>query len=593
MAAVGLAQGLALLALYEIASRGSWLSTHAPVLLALLYATIALPFAWYLTEDVVGLSPRRRRVTALVLGLVLALLGACEGWAGADAEGVARPSLPMMACLALGFVGLPLLAHAQRSNRQGVPLRWHWDYAALFQTTWRNAMMLAIAIALTLILWGVLFAGSALMSSIGVDQVLQLLLQPFFFMPVTAVAFGCAMALAVVRADTIVALRRFWLSMNQAFLPLVLLFAAMWAIALPFTGVEPLLKTRQAGFALLWFAALAVNFANAARQDGLTPAPFTLWLRRVLRIAWLSMLPVVGVAALAIWQRIAQYGWSADRVWSVFVLVMAAGYALGYSLSAWPGSQRSATPEQRAGAHRWMWSIDQTNVVMAMVLCAGLIALSSPIADARRIAVASQVERLLRGQTLIEAFDYRYLKSESGRYGRHALQALADGVPGHARAAELSLWAQAAQKNTVPTLEQSSQFNPPDENLRDKWQILPEGTPAQPGLVDALLTHLRTRGRGGEDTKCLETDTTCKLWMVDLDRDGALDLVVVAERRGARTALIYRWQPATKTITRVGTIERLSPAWIAGLLQGQAKLVPSPWPDIEAGGSRGVFVPGD
>lgn len=579
MAIIGLVQGLVLLALYESATRTAWLSTQAPLLLALLYATIALPFAWYLTEDVDGLSPRRRRMTVLVLSVGLALLGACEGWVGANAEGEARPGVTMLACLALGFVGLPLLVHAERRGRWA----WRWNYALLFQTTWRNAMMLAVAALLTNILWGVLFAGAALMSSIGIDQVLSLTLQPGFFMPVTALVFGCAMALALSRADTIVALRRFWLSMNQAFVPLVLLFAVMWTIALPFTGVEPLLKTRQAGFALLWFAALAVNFANAARQDGLSAPPFSPWLRRTLSLAWLTMLVVVGVAGMAIYQRIAQYGWSADRVWGVFVLMMAAGYALGYSLSAWTGP-----PLRPRG---WMWSIDQTNVVMALVLCAGLIALSSPFADARRIAVASQVDRLLRGDTPIEKFDFRYLKSESGLYGRNALQSLADGVPGHPQSARLATLARASMAGTLPDRNRILPPDPSDEDLRRRWQMLPEGAPAQPALVDALLAYIHALKTTSDETKCLDSDTHCSVWMADLDGDAVEEVVLVIDRGWVRSATIYRWQPTTRQLTRVGKITPITPEWIAALRQGQATLAVSRWRDIEAGGSRVRIVP--
>jgi hypothetical protein len=604
MAVIGLVQGLALWALSTLVASNLWPAGQPAALLGLIYAAVAWPFAWYLTEDIVGLSPTRRRVIVFAIGIGMAILGAFEGWVTADDGGVPRPSVSVPACLALAFVALPLLVHARRGERG----RWHWNYAALFQTAWRNVMVLAVALLLTGIFWGVLFAGAYLMSSIGLKLVLDLILRPWFLMPVTGVVAGCAIAVALARADTIAMLRRFCLSLNQAFLPLVLLFAVMWAIALPFTGVQALFETRMAGLVLLWFAALAINFANAARQDGLSPPPFTAGLRRVLSVAWLAMPVVVGVAAVAIYQRIAQYGWSAERVWSVFVLLMAAGYTLGYSLSVWPGN----TPRKSADARvadpvvdeagkpavlpvlaprGWMWSIDQTNVVMALVLCAGLIALSSPLADARRIAVDSQVGRLLNGKTSIEQFDFHYLTAKSGIYGTRALQALADGVPGHAQADVFSRTARSVQDGSYVGGGVIIPPGPSDDELRKRWRRLAgEATPSDT-LVDTLLAHLHSEAAARGEDACLDEDTECLLWMSDLDGDQKPELVMVVDQSWRRNAFVYRWQEAPAQLSLAGQLDEVSKEWITGLSLGAVQLPPSPWRDIEAAGVRMRIVP--
>jgi len=568
LALVGLVQGIVLLGLHQASQDGMWLRTQAPLLLGLLYATVALPLAWYLTEGIDGLSPRRRRVTVLLVGVVIAVLGACEGLVGADPSGEARFGMSMIAGLALGFVGIPLLVHAERGGRLG----WRWHYAALFRTAWRNAMMMIVAGILTGILWGVLIAGAGLMRSIGLDIVWDAISSSWFYLPATAAVFASATALAVVRADTLVALRRFWLSMNQAFLPLVLLFSVKWTVALPFTGLDVLFRTKMAGFALLWFAALAINFMNAAYQDGQSPPPFTHWLRRTVSLAWWTMLVVVAVVGIALFLRIGQYGWSADRVWGIFVLVMAAGYTLGYSLSG------------LLPARGWMWSVGQTNVVMALVMCAGLIALSSPIADARRIAVNSQVERLLNGKTPPEKFDLRYLDQSSGVYGRNALQVLADGKSGHPQAAQFAALVQTYRKAMAERSRPYADLS--DDTLRQQWKLEPAGTPAQPELIDALLARLRSQRPSSDETKCLESINSCFLWMGDVNGDATPELLLVVDRGWVRNVLVYRWEPAAKQLTRIGKIERVSKEWVAALRQGKAQMVPSPLRDIEAGGSR-------
>ena len=576
-ALIGLVQGGALAALQMLQARDVWPGNSAPLLLALLYALVAMPLAWYLTEGIPELGPTRRRWTVLLIGIALGLLGGYEGWAGADATGGPRVGPATFACAALGFIGIPLLAHARQT--------WRWDYATLFQTTWRNGFVLLVAGMLTGILWGVLAAGSALMRSIGIAQISVLIEQPWFALPVTGIAFGCAMAVALARMDTIVALRRFWLSMNQAFLPLVLGFAAMWAIALPFTGTDALMETRMAGLALLWFAALAVNFVNAAYQDGQGRAPFAAWLRRALTIAWLAMLLVVGIAAFAIQQRIAQYGWTVDRVWSVFVLVMAAGYAVGYSLSVAPRG-------------RWMWSVGPTNIVMAIVLCAGLVALSSPLADPRRISVDSQVERLLSGKTTGDNFDFYYLNHDNGIHGRRAVQRLADGVPGHPDAERLAQSARDAQAASIGYQEPVDQS---DEMLRSAWRAMPDGATTPPAAVDALLAQLRSstplddaclRARPWHD-KPSRMDTRCAVWMVDLDADGSEELVLIVDQEWNRTAHVYQWTPASGQLSRIAKMLDLTPEWVAAVEAGRAVLGPSRWRDVEAGGLNVRVLPAD
>jgi hypothetical protein len=421
--------------------------------------------------------------------------------------------------------------------------------------------------------------GGGLMSSIGVQQISVLISEPWFALPVTCVAFACAVAVALARADTIVALRRFWLSMNQAFLPLVLGFATMWTIALPFTGTAALMETRMAGFALLWFVALAVNFVNAAYQDGQAPSFFAPWLRRALTVAWPTMLLVVAVAAIAIYQRVAQHGWTSDRVWSVFVLLMAAGYAVGYSLSVRPRGP-------------WMWSVGPTNVVMALVMCVGLLVLSSPLADARRISVDSQVSRLLAGQSAFDDFDFLHLNAQSGIYGRRALQRIADGIPGHPDAERLAQAARDAQASGRGYEEPLAQT---DDVLRAAWRSMPDGVGTPPAVVDALLAHLRSEATPFDES-CLrarpwsdkpspsEFDVRCALWMVDLDGDGEQELVVIIDQHWTRTAHVYRWTASSGHLNRVANLVDLTPEWIAAVAAGQAAIVPSRWRDVDAGG---------
>lgn len=283
---VGALQGWALWGLWKARELKVWPSADPLSERTLLYVALALPLAFYFTQNVAGLVRARRIRILLGIGVVFALLGGYSGWAENIAVNLsdsiwrippARPS-DLLAAAILGFVVIPLLAHFDRS-----PPR--WLYHTLFETAWRNALMTASSGAMVGVFWIVLFAGAMLMKSIGLNFVFDLIEKPIFSIPATGIAFGAAFALGLARAEMIVTLRRFWLSVSMWLLPLLLGFAVVWVVALPFTGLDLLFKTHSAGLILLWFLALSINFANAAYQDGSIDAPDGRWLSRALEFA--------------------------------------------------------------------------------------------------------------------------------------------------------------------------------------------------------------------------------------------------------------------------------------------------------------------
>lgn len=153
---------------------------------------------------------------------------------------------------------------------------------------------------------------------------------------------AATVALGIARAAMTETIRRFWLSIAAWLLPFVLFFGVVWVLAVPLTSLAPLLKTQSAALMLLWFPALAVKFANCAYQDGGVVWPYPRWLGRVTQAAWLSLLPIVAIAWWALGQRVAQYGWSEQRLWAGLVALLGAFMrwvmpCRGYSLGAgWP-----------------------------------------------------------------------------------------------------------------------------------------------------------------------------------------------------------------------------------------------------------------
>lgn len=573
---VGVSQGWLLWLLWKTRELKVWPAIDPSSERALLYIFLALPLAFYLTQNIETLTRYRRTRILVVIGTLFALLGGYSGWAeniqidqmsGAWSTPPARPS-DLLAAAVLGFVAIPLMVHFESSPKR-------WSYQALFETAWRNALMTVSSIALTNVFWIVLFAGAMLMKSISLNFIFDLIEKPIFFIPVTGIIFGTAFALSLAKSNMIVTLRCFWLTISAWLLPLLMLFSVMWVIALPFTGLEPLFKTHNAGFILLWFLALSISFANAAYQEGTDQQPYGAWLSKVLEYVWPSLLVLAAVAWWSLQQRISQYGWTEDRVWGMFVLLLATLYVAGYSYSV------------RLG-YGWLVNIGKTNIVTALVMCFGLVLLLSPLADARRIAVHSQMTRLMNGAVKPEAIDYAYLRWEAGRYGQAALEKLSLGIE-HQDKDIIASGAKKilAQKNRYSTTN-SEELTA--EQMRLSLRVLPKGAVLDEGLIKQMKAATRW-----EEKRCLETNAQCIVWMIDLNNDGLKEAVVIGgnQEKWLCDSAIFYHQVSQGQYKFGGTVElfhrsndKKFDSMLSEIEASNFKTLPPKFSDIEIGGQR-------
>ena len=564
---VGALQGWALWGIWKARELHIWPNTDISIERSLFYLCLALPLVIYLTEGLATLIRQRRLFVMGTITILFPLLGAYSGWAdniskdGLDLYRVTfvRPS-DLIAATVLAFILIPLLIHFNSKSKS-------WTYHELFETAWRNVILCASAAFLTGIFWMVLFAGSALLRLIGLNFMQELIQKAIFSIPVTAVAFATAYALSLARAEMVITLRRFQLSLLAWLLPLLMMFIVVWVVALPFTGVDSLFKTHHAAYIMLWCVALCISFVNAAYQDGLTAPSYGKYLGKLLAWGWLSLTVVVAVAGWAMWLRIDQYGWSEDRVWGVFVMLMGLLYVLGYSASALRGKG-------------WMVSIGKTNMWVAVVLCTGLVALLTPIADARRISVNNQMQRLTNLTTPSDQFDFDYLRWHAGKYGHDALLTIESGInhPDHQTLASKAKQL-LAQKQRYPNQEIVNKLTPAE--LRQRIRMLPETAL----LNDALLKTMQAEPGDWWLQQCLKADTQCGIWLIDLNKDRALDAVVFIKNKWNNTATARVLQNTCGNYHAVGSLSlpasKTYDQLLTDIAEGKFKMVTPIWSDIE------------
>ncbi len=553
---MGVLQGGALGWLWSAYQGKAWPATEPVLFSGLLHVLLAVPLLVYCTQQVERLPATVRRVALVLYAVLYAALGAYTAWsAGVTGVATGVRFADTLGALVLGFVSLGLLCGFDFEARR-------WRYERLFHYAWRNGILLATACVMAGIFWAVLFAGAGLMALIGVKWVLTLIREPGFAYPATGLVVAGAFGLGLVRAGMTETIRRYVLSIAAWLLPLVLFFAVLWVLAVPFTGLEPLFKTRHAAFTMLAFTALAVLFANSAYQDGELDQPYQAWLSRATQAAWLALPVVVGIAWWALGLRVAQHGWSEDRIWAAFVAVLASVYAAGYALS-WLRRER------------WMRAMAPTNIAAALLLCAGLLALLSPLANVRRLAVAAHLGHVQQQQGRQEP-DWTYLRWDAGRFGREALQAMAagQGVPAG------QAWAQQATR----LLAQTSRYNPQPakqmnaQELAEKFRVYPSGR----SLPQGFFLHVRSDATGWELRQCVQAPAGCAVWLGDLNDDGVDELLVFGNGWGGGV-----YMPQGEGWRRAGNFNvpgaqgRFDPAELE-----RARLLPPLWQDLQVQGQR-------
>ena len=491
--ATGLAQGLLLYGLYQADQSKVWPATQREVYGALLMVVLFTPFV-----VLAGVSALRWRTLAAwkgVAAVAAAGLGAYGVWSGDPAaRGVdALGPQTFFAIAALVFIGHHLVEPADLERRRIA------RYPTYFDVTWKHGVQGALSLGFTGAFWLLLFLAAALFKLIGVDAIDKLIKHEWFSFPATTVMFAAAVQLTDVRANLVRGVRTVALTLLAWLLPLMALIAAAFLATLPFTGLEPLWKTKSATAILLVADAFLILLANAAYQDGTeTTAAVLRW---AARLAGVLLVPITVLAAYGLSLRIGQYGLSPDRILAAACVLVAAGYALGYAVAA-----------VRPGA--WMKALETTNIAMAFVVIAVLLALFTPIADPRRLSVGDQVARLEKGQVKAEAFDYQFLRFDAGRFGRDTLDRLK--ASRNAEVARRAVGAAAQTTRIYP-----SQSERPEQKPR--LVFYPKGARPPEGFLSALTMTEESRYGG-----CLSGAVSCDASLLDITGDGQPEVLATS-----------------------------------------------------------------
>jgi hypothetical protein len=402
----------------------------------------------------------------LVVGFVTYWNGQPDSWGAGEGWQLTSALLALV-------LAVPLF---QASRDAG---RWNLDYRSVHAHVLTNIVLWFVAWGFVLITYLLVILLSELFQLIGIVLLRDLLQKPWVPWILVGGAFGAAVGLLRDRDRIVGVLQRVATAVLSFLAPILAAGLVIFVLALPFTGLEPLWeKTRETTPILLSCVVGAVILINAvvgsgAEEDELRPRPIR-WAAAALAVV---ILPLAIVAAVSTGKRIAQHGFTPDRLWAaVFVGITVVGAA----------AYLFAVIRARAG---WPPLLRTLNLRLAVGICLLALFLALPIVSFGAISTRDQVARLQSGRIAADKFDWAALRYDFGPTGRRAVERLARSSN---RVIRENAQAALAAKSRWDARRDIQDYVEAPREMR----VFPAGTAIPPDLRNAVL------GRPGKPGAC-------------------------------------------------------------------------------------------
>ena len=284
------------------------------------------------------------------------------------------------------------------------------DYPSLFIEAWTIVMRSTAAGVFTGIFWAVIFLSNLLLSLVGIgliDRILDFSAAPLI---ISGALFGLSLAVIHEYAGSLAP--HLVLRLFRLVLPPVLVVSVIFLVAVPFRGLSDLFGGGISSALVMMcmtIGALTLVTTAVDQDDGLAVA--APWMRLSARIMALLTPLMAGLAVYAVWIRVADYGWTPERLAALTAALILLLYGIAYAVAALRGAP-------------WMALIRRSNVVLALVTLGIAVLWLTPVLNAERISARSQLARLEAGRVDIADFDFWRVGRAWGHASEDALEAL-------------------------------------------------------------------------------------------------------------------------------------------------------------------------
>lgn len=403
IAIIALIQGIVLAYLYQSVEQQIWPGTNLTWLAALVTFFISFPSLLFLIANKHDFLEVIKRL--LPFTLVISSLAAYTGNQQSAYPDVSSTffvfTFGMLIACFKAIMYIKLLANKQVIN-----------YQSLFFASWRNAIIFAATLLFTSIFFGILQLGAALFNLLGIEFFSVLLQEEWFWVP--ALTLASAFAIHTFRniiylADNISSILQI---LMKFLLPVLVLVSLGFLLTLPFTGLNKLWETRSGTYLLLWLTALSLFFVNAIYHKGADNKPYHLAVHRFILVG-VALLPIYSViSAYGLFARIAQYGFTPDRLWALSIWFILSCFTVGYLFGILKLRDN------------WLRVQSKVNVVMGLIVLAFALLVNSPVLNFKAISADSQMARYYSGELSLAELDINYFGNNLGKPGYDAMQQL-------------------------------------------------------------------------------------------------------------------------------------------------------------------------
>lgn len=400
---IALLQGIVLAYLYQSLELKIWPGTNLTWMTAFATFFISLPTLFLLiasrhdySKVIKGLLP----FTLLISALGAYIGNQQSAYPDVNDTFVVFSFVILIACFK-AIMYIKLLA-----NRQPI------HYQTLFLASWRNAIIFVTSVLFTSIFFGILHLGASLFDLLGIELFKQLLREEWFWLP--ALTLAAAFAIHIFRnishlADNISSILQ---TLMKFLLPLLVFVSLGFLLTLPFTGLDKLWETRSGTFLLLWLTALSLFFVNAIYHKGNDNQPYHLFVHRFILVG-VAILPVYSaISAFGLFSRIAQYGFTPDRLWATSIWLILSCFTVGYLVGIIKLRDN------------WLHMQSRVNVVMGIAVLAFVMLVNSPLLNFKIISSDSQMARYYSGELKLDELDIHYFSRHLGKPGYAVMQKL-------------------------------------------------------------------------------------------------------------------------------------------------------------------------
>ncbi|HEX9807390.1 MAG TPA: DUF4153 domain-containing protein [Alteraurantiacibacter sp.] len=295
--------------------------------------------------------------------------------------------------------------------------RFRTSYSETHFHVWTDAISGAGALAFTGISWALLALLANLFDLIGIDLLMDAIDEEWFGWTFSGAAFGAALGTLRNELKILGAMQNVvMLVLSLLAVPLALALVIFLA-ALLLSGLQVLWDATESPTPMLLACAVgAFVLANTILRDSEEQMRKSWILRVTALILALSILPLVGFAAISMGTRVAQHGLSPERIWAMIAIAVACAYGLAYWVAAARGRKAA-----------WAARLREANLHLAAAISVIAFVLALPILDFGAVSARNQIARLEAGTVSAEEFDYAALRWDFGDAGRAALKRLAQG----------------------------------------------------------------------------------------------------------------------------------------------------------------------